>query len=244
MVSLFKMSDEGNYDEKNLYPYSYGSERSGSLIEKLRARIAPFRFRLAARQIVNELGIQAEYKVLEIGSGLGLLGKEIRKLVSPNLSYYGVEILFDSAERSKGAVSPIAADALALPFPENIFDFVVSTDVFEHLPNPQKAVQEIYRVLKPGGKAFLVIADPSEGRFFKITDHHPSSGRKSDVEWWENLFEEIGFEIDESSKKYRRRDWRRIFNLPFLARLKDLPGFACAFNPVYRPGVYVLKKPE
>jgi len=225
------------------YKYSYACE-SPSLINEIRKKIAPFRFRLAAKKIVEELGIQTSHKVLEIGSGLGLLGKEIKNLVSPDLSYCGVDILFDSAKKSKGAVNPIVADALALPFPDNIFDFAISTDVFEHLDDPQKAVQEVYRILKPGGRAFLVIADPSEGRFSNVTNHRPRSGKKSDVEWWENLFKEIGFEIDNSSKKYRRKDWRRIFNLPFLAKIKDRPGFACAFNPIYRPGVYILKKPE
>jgi len=225
------------------YQYSYACE-TPSLINEIRKKIAPFRFRLAAKEIVKELKIQPTDKILEIGSGLGLLGKEINNLISPNLSYYGIEILFDSAKKSKGSLTPVVADALTLPFSDKTFDSVISTDVFEHLRDPQKAVKEVYRVLKSGGKAFLVIADPSESRFFEVPDHRSRSGKKSDVEWWENLFKEIGFEIDESSKKYRKKDWRKIFNLPFLAKFKNKTGFACAFNPVYRPGVYILKKPE
>jgi len=237
------MANEGNFDLEQHYQYSYAPENPHSLPEKIRKKIAPFRFRLAAREIIGALGIKPDNKVLEIGSGLGLLGKEIRNLVNPNLSYYGIDILFDSARKSKGAISPIVADTLALPFSDKAFDFVVSTDVFEHFDDPQKAVQEVFRILKPGGKAFIVIADPSEGRFFQVTNHHPRSGKKSDVEWWEKLFQESGFKINKTSKKYRKRDWRKIFNLPFLAKLKDKPGFACAFNPIYRPGVYILEKP-
>jgi len=237
------MTGESESGQEQAYPYSYAAEPY-SIVEQVRQKIAPLRFHLAAKEIVKELGLNPNHKVLEIGSGLGLLGREIRKLTSLDLNYFGIDILFDSAKKSKEALIPVRADASRLPFPNKSFNHVISTDVLEHLYDPLKAVQEIYRVLKPGGKAFLVIADPSEPRFFRIVDHRSRSGKKSDVDWWEQLFLACGFEISESSKKYRKKDWRRIFNLPFLAKLKDKPGFACAFNPVHRPGVYVLKKPE
>jgi SAM-dependent methyltransferase len=43
-----------------------------------------------------------------------------------------------------------------IPFPERTFDTVVSFDVLEHVDNVERCMKEIYRVLKPGGKAFLV----------------------------------------------------------------------------------------
>jgi len=43
--------------------------------------------------------------------------------------------------------------------PENSFDFVFSRLVLEHLPDPAGAVKEIYRVLKPGGKAVIIDND-------------------------------------------------------------------------------------
>ncbi|MCH7641081.1 hypothetical protein IID22_02720, partial [Patescibacteria group bacterium] len=65
----------------------------------------------------------------------------------------------------------------------------------------------------------------------------------SNIPFWEELFKSKGFELQEKeSQKYRGRDWRKIFNLPFLVKLKNKPGFACAFNPVNRPGTYVLQK--
>jgi len=44
-------------------------------------------------------------------------------------------------------------DAQNLPFPNDTFDFVISDQVIEHLENPQKAIDESYRVLKKGGTA-------------------------------------------------------------------------------------------
>jgi len=44
-------------------------------------------------------------------------------------------------------------DMQNLPYEDNVFDFVVSDQVFEHLEDPQKAMNESYRVLKKGGIA-------------------------------------------------------------------------------------------
>lgn len=99
-------------------------------------------------------------------------------------------------------------------------------------------------MLKPGKKAFLVIADPSEGRFGYVHDHIDRTKTGSDVDDWENKLVSEGFKLDtNSSKRYRERDWRKIFNLPYLVKLKDKPGFACAFNPTNRPGTYIVEKP-
>ena len=47
------------------------------------------------------------------------------------------------------------ADIHTLPFDANSFDFVLCTEVLEHCHTPQRAVDELYRVLRPGGKIIL-----------------------------------------------------------------------------------------
>ena len=231
------------------YEYSYHPSgiRILSVAEaltKLREKVAPYRFRLAARNILRELKLQGGEKILELGSGLGLLGKAIKEEVGGDIKYYSVELAFNPAKKSKrNLIEPMQADLLNLPFKSESFDDVVSTDVLEHIPDADKAVAEIRRVLKSNGKAFIVIADPLEGRFKNVTDHIKRTKEGSDVSFWEELFKRHGFLVlEKESKKYRHRDLRRIFNLPFLIKLKDKPGFACAFNPANRPGTYVLKK--
>jgi 2-polyprenyl-6-hydroxyphenyl methylase / 3-demethylubiquinone-9 3-methyltransferase len=51
------------------------------------------------------------------------------------------------------------ASILQLPFPASSFDVVFSTEVIEHTPAPLEAVQELYRVVKPGGH--LVLSTPN-----------------------------------------------------------------------------------
>jgi len=49
-------------------------------------------------------------------------------------------------------------DAHSMPFPDNTFGYVYSLAVFEHLHSPWIAADEIFRVLKPGGKVFVLTA--------------------------------------------------------------------------------------
>ncbi len=49
-----------------------------------------------------------------------------------------------------------SADAQALPFPANSFDVVAMNQVLEHVPNPQLALEESLRVLRPGGRLIVV----------------------------------------------------------------------------------------
>lgn len=49
------------------------------------------------------------------------------------------------------------ASVLEIPFPDATFDYVVSSGVIHHTPDPKKAYAELVRVLKPGGKLFLSV---------------------------------------------------------------------------------------
>jgi SAM-dependent methyltransferase len=48
-------------------------------------------------------------------------------------------------------------DLSGLSFPDNSFDIVISSDVFEHVPSPYEAHQEVLRVLKPGGRHIFTV---------------------------------------------------------------------------------------
>ena len=69
----------------------------------------------------------------------------------------------------------VVADAHALPFPEASFDFAFSLAVFEHLHSPWRAADEIARVLRPGGRVFVLCAfmQPLHGypdHYFNFTE--------------------------------------------------------------------------
>lgn len=59
----------------------------------------------------------------------------------------------------------VVGSILEIPFNDNTFDYVISSEVIEHTPDPYVAIKEIYRVLKPGG--IMVLSTPNQ--FWKWT---------------------------------------------------------------------------
>jgi demethylmenaquinone methyltransferase/2-methoxy-6-polyprenyl-1,4-benzoquinol methylase len=53
------------------------------------------------------------------------------------------------------------ADVMSLPYEDQSFDVVMAAHVLEHLPDPQRALSEMIRVLKPGGMVFICVTRPS-----------------------------------------------------------------------------------
>lgn len=56
-----------------------------------------------------------------------------------------------------GEGAAVAADALALPFPEAAFDRVIAAEVLEHIPDDRRALLELARVLRPGGTMAVTV---------------------------------------------------------------------------------------
>jgi len=56
-----------------------------------------------------------------------------------------------------GPAAAVAGDATAMPFPDGSFDKVIAAEVLEHIPADQSAMNEIARVLRPGGMAAVTV---------------------------------------------------------------------------------------
>jgi ubiquinone/menaquinone biosynthesis C-methylase UbiE len=99
--------------------------------------------------------------VLEIGSGLGTDGVQFAKAGA----YYSALDLspksLNMARKNFGwrglSGNFQVGDSENIPFADGSFDFVYSHGVIHHTPNMQAAVNEIHRVLKPGGKAVIMV---------------------------------------------------------------------------------------
>ncbi|NMB92552.1 MAG: methyltransferase domain-containing protein [Parcubacteria group bacterium] len=100
-------------------------------------------------------------RVLEIGCGIGIDGLEF---VKNGADYIGIDISEKSLELAKTYFSLngqkghlLLSDSENLPFEDNTFDLVYSWGVLHHTPDTQKAINEIYRVLKPRGQAIIML---------------------------------------------------------------------------------------
>ena len=64
----------------------------------------------------------------------------------------------DPATRaSGGSGSACNGDALALPFPDAVFDRIIAAEVLEHIPDDEAAITELHRVLRPGGTIAVTV---------------------------------------------------------------------------------------
>jgi len=109
-------------------------------------------------------------KVLEIGCGSGaqaaVFANSGADITAVDLTGKAVEMIkrrFELFDIKNGAV--MQADAERLPFDDNSFDFVWSWGVIHHSANTEKIVQEILRVLKPGGKTSIMIYNRNSTRY-------------------------------------------------------------------------------
>ncbi len=101
--------------------------------------------------------------VLDIGCGAGVDSIIAAKLVGPSGAVTGIdlvpEMLAKASENARLAgvdnVTFQESSAERLPFPDNSFDLVISNGVFNLVVDKVKALGEVYRVLKPGGRFML-----------------------------------------------------------------------------------------
>jgi ubiquinone/menaquinone biosynthesis C-methylase UbiE len=107
--------------------------------------------------------------VLDLACGTGNLLPRLDEWGARVDRYTGVDVSAEMllAARPRLAASPIpaileTADAAALPFPDARFDTVVSASALHDFPEPERALAEVRRVLRPGGRLLLV--DWSRGR--------------------------------------------------------------------------------
>jgi SAM-dependent methyltransferase len=102
-------------------------------------------------------------------------------------------------------------DAAQLAFPDDAFDFIFSSLVFEHIGDVPAAVAEVNRVLSPGGTAWINIhlfPSLSGGHHKDWTD--PRKWPSPQVPPWDHL-RENRYPADNSLNRMRLEDYRRIF---------------------------------
>ena len=169
--------------------------------------------------------------VLDLGCGNGDVGEIALRSHWPVFGLDRVHSETRAAQARTIYQGLTTADATALPFPDSAFGSVVSICVIEHIPDDSRVLQEVARVLKPGGKfifstpsaAFesnlLGAGDPQRvGRVNQRLGHYHYRG----LDEWEDLLREQGLVVDGHRFLLPRRSqriWERLDNL-MIARLR------------------------
>lgn len=155
-------------------------------------------------------------RMLDVGSAFGDSLYEAKLLGWKDL--YGVELSDFAAAKAREKGLKIKAGTLkSAKFPSDYFDVVTLQDVIEHVKDPNSEIQEIKRVLKPGGLVFIVTPDV-EGVWAKLLGknwYHYKPGEHImyfSQETLKKLLKNAGFKDIETRKTYHVMSTEYIFN--------------------------------
>ncbi len=129
-------------------------------------------------------------RVLDCGIGAGNFSLALAQSIQGDVSLTGVdvspEMLREAANTLCGirSLSLREADARQLPFADSEFDMVMAAHVLEHLPDPDAALSEMMRVLKPGGKLLFCITRRSVFGFYV---HLNWRTQFKSIPWWRDV---------------------------------------------------------
>lgn len=113
--------------------------------------------RRLARYLFDHYRIETSAKLLDIGCGRG---EFLRGFIECGVEGYGVDQSRAAEKYCPTAVLKIAdLENGGIPYETNFFDVVYSKSVIEHFHYPERLVQEMSRVLKPGGLAIILCPD-------------------------------------------------------------------------------------
>jgi len=121
---------------------------------------------VAQRQaILQALSLRPGERVVDVGAGPGFLACQMGSAVGPSGAVYGIDIsesFLAMARRrcpDRRRVEFREGEATRLPFDDGTFDVGVSTQVYEYVGDTGAALGELFRVLRPGGRALILDTD-------------------------------------------------------------------------------------
>jgi len=109
------------------------------------------------KSFLDFLNLRKTDSVLEVGSGIGLLAKEVAQKI-PHGQVTGLEKSEDQLKKCSAPLPNLTfvkGDAHNMPFKDSTFDIVYCRYILEHVANPLRVLNEVWRVLVNGGRLFI-----------------------------------------------------------------------------------------
>lgn len=219
----------------------------------------------ADRMAIRKLLPKRMEKFADIGGGYGRLANEYLKRARKVYIFDYSKTELDQAKEMYGdKIETRAGDIYKLPFKDNELDGLMMVRVTHHLEHLDKAIAELYRVLKPGGSAVIEVANkrtlPKMARFVtgrsRINPFDQSVANYKEIskdgfynyhpKYVENIFSKVGFKTERilSVSNFRSRGLKKFLGTNNLVKMEN--GAQQLLAPIrFAPSIYYkLRKPE
>jgi ubiquinone/menaquinone biosynthesis C-methylase UbiE len=180
-------------------------------------------------------------KILDVGGGIGFAARFLPEFVSRN-NYYNLDVSTEMLKYSQN--KNILAESEHLPFAAKTFDYVICSEVLEHVKDKVQTLTECYRVLKPEGLFLLstpragwvkdYLKSPFlpfiavEGIVNRLFPRSPQlevpegvKDEPSDETWLRQTLEKLGFKVLEQYRADNHVPWRNAGESKFWRRFSD-----------------------
>lgn len=144
-------------------------------------------------RMIADLGISRESRVLDIGSSTGTNLQMLADLGFANVKGLDPNETAKAFCAQKGLTNVVKGDAQDLPFEDNSMDLILATDVMEHVDHDDAAMDEAFRVLRPGG--YILLTVPAFPGLWGIQDEISQHKRRYMKKNFRSLVRGSGFEI-------------------------------------------------
>jgi SAM-dependent methyltransferase len=183
--------------------------------------------RASIPQAVNQVKDQFHGNLLEVGAGSSPYEDLI--MASGKISEY-IKLDFASSDYHKGHDLDLTWDGKTIPLDRHSIDSVIMTEVLEHVHRPGELLQEVRRVLKPGGVLFLTVPFiwPMHELPFDYHRFTPIALRtyleEADFNvqsiqilggWDHSLAQQLGLWLTNRSMRERKRKFAKLLAWPF-----------------------------
>jgi ubiquinone/menaquinone biosynthesis C-methylase UbiE len=132
-------------------------------------------FRYFQKRVISTIGLPCSSNFLDLGCGTGWAVRYAATVLKGEGHFVGIDISENMIEKAKELAKRMnniifyKASSEELPLENDFFDNIICTFSFHHYLHPEKALAEARRVLKPGGRIYILDAT-SDDIFFKLID--------------------------------------------------------------------------
>lgn len=219
----------------------------------------------ADRMAIRKLLPKRMEKFADIGGGYGRLANEyIKRARKVYIFDYSKSELAQAKEIFGDKIETKAGDIYTLPFQDNELDGLIMVRVTHHLEHMDRAISELYRVLKPGGIAVVEVANkrtlPKVARYVtgrsRVNPFNKEVANYKNIakdgfynyhpRYVEDIFDRVGFKREKvlSVSNFRSKGLKRLFGTKNLIKMENRAQQVLA--PVrFAPSIYYkLRKPE